>query len=174
VPALLALLDPDGPAPVALPARRLIPAILDSLVAAGADVEQRLGADWGAWRWGALHYSRFDHPLAAPLRAKLGIETAIGPLPRSGSGDTPGATTYEPPDFRQRSGASVRVVIDVGAWDNSVAMNTPGQSAVPGSDHYQDLFAKWAADETFPLLWSRDRIEAETTQRIRLEPRPVD
>jgi penicillin amidase len=121
-----------------------------------------------------LHFTRFDHPLADPLRAKLGIETAIGPLPRSGSGDTPGATTYEPPDFRQRSGASVRVVIDVGDWDGSVAMNTPGQSGIPGSDHYQDLFPKWAADETFPLLWSRDRIEAETTQRIRLDPRSAD
>ncbi len=51
-------------------------------------------------------------------------------------------------------------------------MNTPGQSGVPGSDHYQDLFAKWAADESFPFLWSRDRIEAETTRRIRLDPAP--
>jgi penicillin amidase len=145
-------------------------AFLESLAAAAVDLEERLGRDWSAWRWGDLHHSRFDHPLAELLRSKLGVETAIGPAPRPGSGDTPGATTYEAPDYKQRSGASVRVVIDVGAWDESVAMNTPGQSGVPGSDHYRDLFPAWAADETFPLLWSRGRIEAETTRRIRLDP----
>ncbi|HEX2463783.1 MAG TPA: penicillin acylase family protein, partial [Thermoanaerobaculia bacterium] len=138
VPALLTVLEEGGSARGASSRGALSPeevtaALLESLGAAVADVEERLGADWRAWRWGALHHARFDHPLAAPLRAKLGIETAIEPSPRSGSGDTPGATTYEPPDFRQRSGASVRVVIDVGSWDGSVAMNTPGQSGLPGS-----------------------------------------
>jgi penicillin amidase len=165
VPALLAVLERGD-----LGREQETPALLESLAAAAAEVEERLGKDWSGWQWGALHHSRFDHPLASLLRAKLGQETAIGPLPRSGSADTPGNTTYEAPDYEQRSGASVRVVIDVGAWDESVAMNTPGQSGVPGSEHYQDLFAKWAADETFPLLWSRERIEAETTRRIQLEP----
>jgi penicillin amidase len=165
VPALLAVFERGD-----LDREQETSALLESLTAATADVEQQLGKNWSAWRWGDLHHSRFDHPLASMLREKLGVDTAIGPSPRSGSGDTPGATTYEAPDYKQRSGASVRVVIDVGAWDESVAMNTPGQSGVPGSDHYQDLFPKWAADETFPLLWSRDRIEAETVRRIRLDP----
>jgi penicillin amidase len=145
-------------------------ALLESLGAAASDVERRLGNDWTKWQWGAIHHARFDHPLGARLESALGESVAIGPLPRGGSGDTPGATTYEASDFRQRSGASVRLVIDVGEWDRSLAMNTPGQSGVPGSAHYDDLAAKWAADETFPFLWSRDRIEAETVRRIRLEP----
>jgi penicillin amidase len=165
VPALLAVLERGD-----LGREQEAGALVESLAAAAADVEEKLGRDWSAWRWGDLHHSRFDHPLAAPLRDRLGIETAIGPLPRSGSTDTPGATTYEARDYKQRAGASVRVVIDVGEWDRSVAMNTPGQSGVPGSEHYQDLFAIWGADQTFPFLWSRDRVEAATTRRIRLEP----
>ena len=94
----------------------------------------------------------------------------VGPLPRGGGGDTVGNTGYRGRDFRQVSGASFRMVIDVGEWDNSVAMNNPGQSGDPRSAHYKDLFESWAEDEAFPLLYSRARIEEETTIRIRLQP----
>ena len=81
-----------------LPAEEKRAALLESLAAAAADVEERLGADWRAWRWGALHHSRFDHPLAAPLRAQARPRDRDRTVCRAcGSGDTPGATTYEPP-----------------------------------------------------------------------------
>jgi penicillin amidase len=145
--------------------------LLASLGEAAGAVEEKLGPDWTAWTWGDLHHSRFDHPLSALLRERLAIEPDVGPLPRGGSGETPNATSYRSSDFRQEAGASVRVVLDVGNWDASRAMNTPGQSGVPGSPHYRDLFPSWAADESFPFLWTRERIEAETVRRIRLEPR---
>ena len=63
------------------------------------------------------------------------------------------------------------MVIDVGAWDNSMAMNNPGQSGDPRSQHYRDLFGPWSRDEAFPLLYSRRRIEAETIRRIHLQPK---
>jgi penicillin amidase len=54
---------------------------------------------------------------------------------------TPGATAiYSMTDFRQAAGASVLFAIDVGAWDNSMATNTPGQFGDPLSPHYRDLF----------------------------------
>ncbi|MFE9337937.1 penicillin acylase family protein [Streptomyces sp. NPDC007063] len=93
----------------------------------------------------------------------------LGPLPRGGSGDTVGAAAYLP-DFRQNAGASFRMVVDVGAWDNSLAMNSPGQSGDPRSPHYADLFEAWAADGAFPLVYSRSRVEAETVQRLVLSP----
>jgi penicillin amidase len=62
------------------------------------------------------------------------------------------------------------MVVDVGKWDDSVAMNTPGQSGDPSSPHYRDLFDRWAKNETFPLLYSRERIEAAAEHRIVLRP----
>ncbi len=62
------------------------------------------------------------------------------------------------PSFVQSSGATFRIVIDVGHWDNSVAMNSPGQSGDPGSPHYDDLFAPWAADTPFPLYYEVDPV----------------
>jgi penicillin amidase len=106
--------------------------------------------------------------LPAGEQAKLNV----GPTARGGSGATINSTAYELQDFVQRQGASFRMVIDVGEWDHSLAMNTPGQSGDPASPHYWDLFDAWAHDESFPLLYSRERVEAAAQQRIVLTPKP--
>ncbi|MBW2527363.1 MAG: penicillin acylase family protein, partial [Deltaproteobacteria bacterium] len=87
-----------------------------------------------------------------------------------GSEDTVCKTMWRGSSFLQLSGASFRVVIDVGAWDESRAMNAPGQSGEPASPHYRDLFEPWAAGEAFPLLYSREAIDAAAEARILLEP----
>ena len=135
-----------------------------------ADLGELLGPDERGWSWGRLHQARLTHPAAAAVGDAARKQLDIAPLPRGGSSDTPGATTYLP-DFTQSAGASFRLVVDVGEWDSSLAMNSPGQSGDPASPHYADLFADWAADRAFPLLYSRDRIEAVAAQRLRLVPR---
>jgi penicillin amidase len=147
--------------------RRLDAAVETSLAAAMRYLEGALGPDADAWEWGALHRAELEHP---------GVPAAAGgrldPLPRGGAGDTVGNTGYGGTGFQQTLGATLRMVLDVGGWDNSLAMNSPGQSGEPGAAHYADLFAAWARDESFPLLYSRARIEAATRQRILLTPAP--
>ena len=46
---------------------------------------------------------------------------------------TVNASGYRTSDFRQSGGPSARLVIDVGNWDNSRAVNHPGQSGDPDS-----------------------------------------
>jgi penicillin amidase len=144
-------------------------AILDSLEGAFDEVGELTGAPASDWQWGSLHHSRLEHPLAEQLRA-FGVEPDVGPLPRGGSADTVGNTSYRSSDFRQVSGASFRMVLDVGEWDRSVAMNSPGQSGDPRSPHYADLFEPWAQDRAFPLLYSRDAVLEATRTRLRLLP----
>jgi penicillin amidase len=62
------------------------------------------------------------------------------------------------------------LVLDVGAWDNSVAMNSPGQSGDMASPHYADLYQAWARGDNVPLLYSRERIEAVAEHRLVLQP----
>jgi len=52
---------------------------------------------------------------------------------------------YDASDYCVRIGASVRMVIDVSAWDNCVLINAPGQSGIPGDPHYDDLAPLWVA-----------------------------
>jgi penicillin G amidase len=138
-----------------------------TLADAMTEVESLLGPDPSSWAWGRLHRANPRHPLARRLGER--DWTSAGPAPRGGSGDTVGATSYTP-DFVQTAGATFRLVIDVGSWDDSVAMNSPGQSGVPGSTHYDDLFGSWAADEAFPLLYSRNAVEANLGERLTLRP----
>ncbi|MFI8879965.1 penicillin acylase family protein [Streptomyces sp. NPDC055243] len=143
--------------------------LLGTLAAAVEELTGLLGADPAAWSWGALHHAHPHHPIAALLDGPAPEWASVGPVPRGGSGDTVGAAAYGA-GFRQTAGATFRLVVDVGSWDDSVAMNSPGQSGVPGSPHYDDLFASWAADGAFPLLYSREAVEKHTRRTITLRP----
>ena len=68
------------------------------------------------------------------------------------------------------AGASFRMVVDVGNWDASRVVNTPGQSGDPRSPHYRDLAATWADGKYFPLTYSRDAVQRVTRQRMVLTP----
>jgi penicillin amidase len=128
-----------------------------SLRDAVTEVAGLLGEDMSTWQWGSLHRAYLVHP-AAPALDPAPAWATVGPLPRGGSGDTVSAAAYSS-DFVQLTGATFRIVMDVGAWDNSVAMNSPGQSGNPESPHYADLFPEWAQDGAFPLVYSRDAVE---------------
>jgi penicillin amidase len=140
--------------------------LLTSLGAAWAEAGKRLGADPARWRWGALHVADFRAALPIPGRD---AERRVGPLPVGGSASTPMAMSPAA-DWHVAAGASVRLVMDVGAWDNSVAINTPGQSGDPASPHYRDLFPRWASGQYVPFPWSRAAVLREAERIIRVTP----
>ena len=72
---------------------------------------------------------------------------------------------------KQTSGASFMFVFDVQNWDRSTGLSTPGNSAQPLSPHYSDLAAEyWGDGKYFPLLFSRQKIDANTRNRLVLKP----
>jgi penicillin amidase len=125
-----------------------------------------LGEDVGAWRWGDLHHGYFAHPLSRVSA----VGRDVGKLPVGGSGSTPMNTAYRATDFRLTVGASFRMVVDVGDWDRSRVINTPGQSGDPRSPHYDDMAPLWARGEYVPLLFSRRAVDAAAEVRIMLLP----
>lgn len=140
--------------------------LLESLGSAVAEASRLLGPDPGRWRWGALHVADFKPAL--PIAGR-DAERRVGPLPIGGSGSTPMAMGPAA-DWHVASGASVRLVMDVGAWDNSMAINTPGQSGDPASPHYRDLFPRWASGNYVPFAWSRPRVLQEAERIITVNP----
>jgi penicillin amidase len=141
-----------------------------TLADAVAHLEDLLGPDRDRWSWGRLHVARMGHTASPLLDAATRERLALGPLPRGGSGDTVGNTAYNR-EFVQTGGATFRIVVDVGNWDGSLAMNSPGQSGNPDSPHYADLFEPWARGDAFPLAYTRERVESVTEQRFVLRPR---
>ena len=141
-----------------------------SLTDALSELKSRLGPDMSTWTWGRLHHATFEPAIAVLADKQLAAQLTLGPLQVPGSASTPRAATYRASDFRQIAGASVRMVLDVGAWDNSMAINTPGQSGDPMSPHYRDLFPLWAAGAYVPLRFSREAVERDAEVVMSLRP----
>ncbi|MFO1138759.1 MAG: penicillin acylase family protein [Paracoccus sp. (in: a-proteobacteria)] len=142
-------------------------AIAASLDAAWRDCAGLMGADPAGWSWGAIHRLELRHPLH---RLAPGA-WSFPPLPRGGSGSTPNYAAYRPGDLAVTAGPSVRMLIDVGDWDASLCINTPGQSGLPGAAHYGDLQPAWAEGAYVPMLYSQAAIAGVTRQRIALLPK---
>jgi penicillin amidase len=144
--------------------------LLTSLRSAYEEMEKLQGADASQWDWGKLQFNLSEHPFAAIVDDATRARINVGPIEKNGSPFVPNASGYRVSDFRQMSGPSIRMIVDVGNWDNSKAVNHPGQSGDPDSPHYRDLAPMWRAGHYFPLLYSRKAVENATEKRIELIP----
>jgi penicillin amidase len=141
-----------------------------ALAAAWAQAHEQLGPDPAAWRWGSLHQVRIRHPL---YRIPA-IAAAFPAIEGEGSGGDSYTVMARwlrgAPAWQISGGASYLQVIDVGAWDNSLMLNLPGNSNDPRSPHYRDLYRPWTRGEMQPMLFSRGAVDARATGRTMLRP----
>ncbi|MCZ6711885.1 MAG: penicillin acylase family protein [Gammaproteobacteria bacterium] len=144
--------------------------IAATLPAAYAETEKLLGADPSGWRWGDLHQIQFQHPLLSLVQSDPKTALKYPLYPRGGSANTPNNTSFRAEDFLVRSGASFRMVVDVGRWDDAEMTNAPGQSGDPRSKFYANLLRGWAEDSSFPLLYSIEAVQANKAMQINLIP----
>ncbi|HXW56916.1 MAG TPA: penicillin acylase family protein [Candidatus Cybelea sp.] len=142
--------------------------LLDALRSARKKLAKLEGDDPRRWTWGRIHTVQFRHPLDRVPGAKAVFD--LGPLPRPGDDYTVNATGYYSGLYQQVSGASYRQIMDLSNWDNSVAVNVPGQSGQPGSPHYSDLLSLWSEGRYFPLLYSRPAVSAQSQATLNLDP----
>jgi penicillin amidase len=70
----------------------------------------------------------------------------------------------------QTVGGSFKIIVDTADWDRSAGQNSPGQSGDPASPHYRDLFPSWAQGKYFPVLYSREKVEAAVSEKLTLTP----
>ena len=138
-----------------------------TLALAWSATRDLLGDDPARWAWGALHQMRFDHALAA---VHPQFKPAAPPLPMGGDATSPMHEGYRADNFDIVTGSSVRLVMDVGDWDQSRCLNAPGQSGDPRSPHYGDLAQRWSKGDYIPLLYSRAAVDAATQTLIVLRP----
>ena len=66
--------------------------------------------------------------------------------------------------------ASMRMVVDVGAWRNSRFSLPGGQSGNPLSPHYDDLLPLWLRGEGVPIAWTDEEVRQATVQTLELMP----
>jgi len=127
------------------------------------------GPDPAAWRWGAAHVARFEHPL---LRFVPGL-AILTRLEASTPGDNEtvsrggmGASGRQGTRFAHVHGAGLRLVADLAGPDGTLPVIAAGQSGHPFSRHWGDMLAAWRDGGTVALT----RAPATVTGRITLAP----
>ena len=132
-----------------------------------------LGENRNDWRWSELHTATFvSNPLG--LSGVGLIENIVnrGPFATGGSADTINANrwTVSSGDFTVSSLPSMRMIVDVGDFTQSVTVHTTGESGHPYSQHYDDMIDLWCDMEYYPMLWTREQVESATVNRLILNP----
>ncbi|MCH8115667.1 MAG: penicillin acylase family protein, partial [Chloroflexi bacterium] len=132
------------------------------------DLAMRFGSDPANWRWGELHKTGHQHPLAGAFRGSADL---LNPprVAAAGDGDVPFASgNSTTSDFTITSGPINRYIHDPSNWSNGRWIVPLGSSGHPGSPHFSDQQEMWAKVETIPQLWDWDEIAttAETTQHL--------
>jgi len=140
---------------------------------AAADAVALLRARYGdpsRWRWDQIHAAKFAHALSGGGRL-LDWMFSRGPVPVGGDNMTVNKTTTNlRRPYETSEAASYRQILDVGAWDASVGVNTAGQSGHPRSPHYFDQNALWRQGGYHPLPFTRPAVEAATVSLLELVP----
>jgi penicillin amidase len=128
------------------------------------------GRDPKRWRYGDFHKAWFRHPVGSrkPLNLLFNPKAQVF----GGSGDTiwQSPPLRSVPPQKHSYSASWRHLVDFSDLDRTLWIHTSGQSGHPASRHYKDLIPLWAEGRYAPLLWSRDRVEAEAEARLTLVP----
>ncbi len=135
-----------------------------------AELKVKEGSDNSKWSWGAVRPLTLEHPLG-----RIGFLASTfnrGPFPLGGDGNTisQAGTTPLRPDGNALAIASMRMVVEVGSWEDARFSMPGGQSGNPFSPHYDDLLPYWLRGEGVQIAWSPSAVEASTQHRLELLP----
>jgi penicillin amidase len=123
------------------------------------------------WAWGRVRPLTLEHPLGA--RPPLDKVFNLGPFAWGGDACTvaQSAVVLADPTANSFFVASLRMAVDVGAWEESRYILPSGQSGNPLSPHYADQFPLWQRGEGIPIAWSAESVQQATHTVLRLVPR---
>jgi penicillin G amidase len=136
-------------------------------------LRKQLGNDTSHWQWGALHTAHFKHPLASvqPLDRIFDI----APVARPGDSTTvnvggSGAFSSDPADYTQHTVPSMREIIDLSNFDNSLWVTTTGESGQPFSAHYSDLVPRWDQNRYQAMRFTASAVAKDNRELLILLP----
>lgn len=145
-------------------------AIARALGRAVERLREERGPDTSTWRWGDVRPLRLHHPFRKTARA-LDYALGLGPRPFGGDATTilQGTVDLVDPLSGPVGVPNLRLVIDVGGWENSRYALLAGQSGNPFSPHYADHAYHWERNG-LPIAWSEAEAVRTTVKLLRIEP----
>ncbi|MFQ6617170.1 MAG: penicillin acylase family protein, partial [Fidelibacterota bacterium] len=133
-------------------------------------LKQNMGKNPDLWEWGKIHRIIFVHPLG--LVKPMNYIFNKGPFPLGGDTNTIFQAAYAPgePYDAKAFVASYRQIIDLSDLDNSISINTTGQSGLVGSTHYDDMIDSWLNMKYHPMIMNSEVIRKISSFKLNLIP----
>ncbi|WP_193200003.1 penicillin acylase family protein [Nostoc sp. MG11] len=135
------------------------------------ELERLQSKDPKNWNWGKLHTITFRNGTlgksgVVPIEALFNR----GSFATAGNGETVNANRWRAnKSFEVTDIPSMRMIVDLGNLDNSLAIHTPGQSGHAFHQHYADMVDPWGKIEYHPMLWEEKAIAARTAATLKLQ-----
>ncbi|MEW5717141.1 MAG: penicillin acylase family protein, partial [Chloroflexota bacterium] len=110
------------------------------------------------WKWGSAHTSTFAHPLGSvqPLDRLFNA----GPVTTPGGVFTVFATGFRnTAPYTVNHVSSMRMIVDLSNWGNSLQVHTTGQSGQPLQKHYSDMVLLWRDAQYAPMYFDRAALD---------------
>jgi len=160
----------DEPATTAVEDRDVM--LVLAFQAAVDELTDTLGSTVSDWSWGDMHTMTFvNQSLGDSGIGLIDDRFNRGPYPASGSKSVVNAVGWSADEGYEVDWLpSMRMVIDLADLARSTAIHSTGQSGHTDHPHYDDMIQPWLVGDTFPMLWSRATIEADTEARLVLVP----
>jgi penicillin G amidase len=147
--------------------------LADALAAAVRRLAAKHGPEPAGWAWGKVRPLTLLHPVGA--RKPLDRIFNLGPFPWGGDQNTVAQCGADPldPEANPPVIQSMRMIVDLGRFEDSRWVLPGGQSGNPLSPHYADQLALWQRGEGVPIPFSEAQVSAASTRRLSLLPSPA-
>ena len=144
--------------------------LLQSMRDTVAVLQEQYGSDVQAWQWGKAHTVTFANQTLGKSGVSI-IESIFNRGPFAADG-APAAVNNTGGDesMRVTSGPSWRMIVDLGDFNNSVAVHTTGQSGHAYHPHYDDMIRPWIEVQYNPFYYSTDDIRRNAEGTLTLRP----
>lgn len=133
-------------------------------------LREQFGKNSNDWRWGELRQLTLQHPVGE--QAPMNRIYNRGPFPWGGDSATVGqaAVSLDDPTGQPFFIASLRMVVDVGNWDENRFVLPGGQSDNPLSPHYDDQIPLWREGQGLTIAWTPEQVAQATASSLTLQP----
>ncbi len=137
------------------------------------ELENTLGKNPEKWTWGKLHQINFRNVTLGKSGVPV-IERLFnrGTYQVAGDGETINANRWKAnqSSFEVTHIPSLRMIIDLGKFDNSQAIHSTGQSGHAFHRHYTDMIEPWRNIQYHSMLWDDEKISEKTESTLLLIP----
>jgi len=133
---------------------------------------EELGYKIKKWEWGKVHTAEFRNQTLGESGISI-IENLFnrGPFPVDGGASQVNVTAWEFDDpFNVYHIASMRQILDLADFSNSLMIHPTGQSGHPASRHYDDFIPLWQNIDYHSNLWIKDDVLKKKEAILELIP----